>query len=143
MKEISCGTVPFTIKDNRVCYLLIEGTHGGYAGFPKGHMEAGETQKVTARRETLEETSICADIIPGFRQETHYRLSGGNEKTVVYFLCDFGDQTPAHREGFEDFSYHILPFDEAYEKLRFHSDKNVLKAANRFIKESILEKKEI
>lgn len=138
MKEISCGTVPFTIKNDTVFYLLIEGTPNGYVGFPKGHMETGERQKATAKRETFEETSICADIIPGFRRETHYRLSGGNEKTVVYFLCNFAEQTPAHCEGFEDLNYYVLPFEEAYEKLKFRSDKNVLRAADKFIKENIL-----
>ena len=142
MKEISCGTVPFTIKENRIYYLLIEGIPTGYVGFPKGHMEDGETQKITARRETLEETSITAKITGGFRKETHYRLSNGNEKTVVYFLCDFTGQVPAHCEGFEDFIYHVLPFDEAYEKLRFRSDKGILSAANKFIKENILNKKD-
>ena len=140
MKEISCGTVPFTIRENRIFYLLIEGTPTGYVGFPKGHIEEGETQKATARRETFEETSIKAHIIPGFRRETHYCLSNGNEKTVVYFLCDFTGQTPAHCEGFETFIYHVLPFDEAHEKLRFRSDKSVLRAANKFVKDNILKK---
>lgn len=140
MKEISCGTVPFTVRDGTVFYLLIEGTPSGYVGFPKGHMEAGESQKDTARRETLEETSICANIIPGFHRETHYRLSNGNEKTVVYYLCNFEDQIPAHCEGFENLNYYVLPYGEAYEKLRFHSDKSILNAADRFINENILKR---
>ncbi len=138
MTEISCGTIPFKINDGIIYYLLIEGRPTGYVGFPKGHMEAGETQKVTAQRETLEETSICANIIPGFRKETHYRLSNGNDKTVVYFLCDFTGQEPRHCENFENFEYHILPFEKAYEMLRFRSDKGILAAADKHIKENIL-----
>lgn len=136
--ELSCGTVPFTIKNNTVYYLLIEGIPFGYVGFPKGHIEAGETEKQTAARETYEETSINADIIDGFKEQTHYRLSGGNEKTVVYFLCDFSHQTPKHNEHFEDFNYHVMPFEKAYDALRFKSDKEVLRCADEYIRKNIL-----
>ena len=142
MTEISCGTVPFSIRNNTIYYLLIEGRPTGYVGFPKGHVEEGEAQKTTARRETYEETSVCANIIRGFRKEVHYRLSNGNDKTVVYFLCDFTGQEPHHCDGFENFDYHILPFEEAVEKLRFRSDKNILTAADKFIKENIINKKD-
>ncbi|MBE6586959.1 MAG: NUDIX domain-containing protein [Ruminococcaceae bacterium] len=138
MLELSCGTVPFKIKDNTVYYLLIEGKPFGYVGFPKGHMEAGETEEETAIRETYEETSITANIIDGFKGHTHYRLSNGNEKKVVYFLCDFSGQTPKHNESFEDFYYHIKPFDKAYSALRFESDRAVLKAADEYIRKNIL-----
>jgi ADP-ribose pyrophosphatase YjhB (NUDIX family) len=61
MKEKSCGTVLYTVKDNVIHYLLIRATDT-YCGLPKGHVEAGETEHETALRETREETSIRAEM---------------------------------------------------------------------------------
>jgi ADP-ribose pyrophosphatase YjhB (NUDIX family) len=61
MKEKSCGTVLYTVKENVIHYLLIRATDT-YCGLPKGHVEAGETEHETALRETREETSIRAGM---------------------------------------------------------------------------------
>ena len=49
--EKSCGAIIF--NDGKV--LVVKQTSGFY-GFPKGHVEIGETEKETAIRETKEET---------------------------------------------------------------------------------------
>ena len=82
MKEKSCGTVLWTVKDNVIHYVLLK-ARDGYCGFPKGHVEAGESEHETALRETREETSIRAEIVGDFRRETVYKMRNGNEKTVV------------------------------------------------------------
>ena len=110
MTEKSCGTIPYTVKNGNIFYLLVRAKDDGYCGFPKGHVENGENEKETALRETLEETSLMPAIDDGFRYEISYRLRNGNKKNVVYFLADFGDQTPARNGNFEDFEYLILPF---------------------------------
>ena len=133
MLEISCGTIPYTVKDGTIYYLLIKNKNGGDCGFPKGHIEAGETEQETALRETWEETSVKPMITNGFRHEISYRMNNGNEKTVVYFLADFKDQVPMRNKDFEDFTYMILPFDKAYAELTFESAKTMLKAANDFL----------
>ena len=132
MLEKSCGTIPYTIKDGIVYYLLIKSC-GGICGFPKGHIEEGESETETALRETFEETSVKVNINDRFRYEMSYRMDNGNQKTVAYFLADFKDQSPKRNGDFEDFDYLILPFDQAYQALTFENTKQMLKAANDFL----------
>ena len=141
MREKSCGTVPFTIKDGNVFYLLIQAKDDGYCGFPKGHVENGETEQATAYRETWEETSVKPRIISEFRRTVQYKLDNGNIKTVVYFLGDFTGQTPRHNAGFEYSNYLILPFEEAHRALTFDNSKKILRHADAYLKEHVLHKK--
>ncbi len=133
MLEKSCGTIPYTIKDGIVYYLLVKSKGGESCGFPKGHVEAGESETETALRETLEETSITVNINDKFRYEMSYQMDNGNQKTVVYFLANFEDQIPKRNGVFEDFDYLMLPFDKAYRELTFENTKQMLKAANDFL----------
>ena len=133
MLEKSCGTIPYTKKNGQVHYLLIKIKENGYCGFPKGHMESGENEQETALRETWEETSIQVQLRTGFRYELSYRMPGGNQKNVVYFLADFGDQLPANNEGFENFDYLILSFEEAVNTLTFENSRQMLKEAHQFM----------
>ncbi len=133
MFEKSCGTIPYTVKDGIIHYLLIKKTGHKSCGFPKGHVEAGENEIETALRETMEETSLVPVINTELRYEISYRLDNGNQKTVVYFPADFGNQTPCHNQGFEDFDYLILPFDKAYRVLTFDNTREILKAVNDYL----------
>ena len=56
--EKSCGCVVF--NDHKV--LVIKQLNGDY-GFPKGHIDFGETEIECAMRETYEETGIKANIL--------------------------------------------------------------------------------
>ena len=137
MTEKSCGTVLFTKKDGKVYYLLIKSTNmsgRSTVGFPKGHVEPGESEIETALRETWEETSIHAKIVHGFRRETEYRIHGGRLKRVVYFAASYDGGEPARNGDFESFEYLSLPFEEAHETLTFKNMKKILVAADRFIK---------
>ncbi|MBQ4062154.1 MAG: NUDIX domain-containing protein [Christensenellaceae bacterium] len=136
--ERSCGTVLFTMIDGRVHYLLIRSRINGSCGFPKGHIERGETEMQTALRETWEETSIKANIIDGFVRKMRYKMGRNREKTVTFFLADYSDQAPGHNPGFEYNDYLLLPFDEAYETLTFDNTKALLKEANEYLLNSIL-----
>ncbi len=135
--EKSCGCVTYTVIDGRVHYLLIR-SHDGCCGFPKGHVEKGESEIETALRETLEETSVKAEIICGFRYEVSYAMRNGKEKTVVYFLAKYLNQTPVHNSGFEYNDYLVLPFEEAYDCLTFENTKLLLKEANNYLEKNVL-----
>ena len=132
MIERSCGTIPYTVKNGVIYYLLIS-AKGHSCGFPKGHVEGDESEPQTAIRETFEETSITPVINTEFRYEISYTLDNGNQKNVVYFLADFGDQAPCHNQGFEDFDYLILPFDRAYSELSFENTRKMLRSANDYL----------
>ena len=136
MLERSCGTVPYTVRDGIVYYLIIKARGGGFYGFPKGHVEKGETEEQTALRETLEETSLHVQIKDGFRHEITYKLSSGNTKRVVYFLGEFGDEMPRRNKGFEDFEYFLLPFDLALKRLTYESAKQMLILANEIVNQN-------
>lgn len=80
-KEKSCGVV--VVKDGKV--LLVK--HGiGHYGFPKGHMEVGETPVETAIREVKEETNVDVVVDESKRYEISYYKDNGNLKEVTYFL---------------------------------------------------------
>ena len=139
MEEKSCGTILYTIENETIFYLMILGKRHGIYGFPKGHMESGETEEETAFRETWEETSIRPDIKKGFRKQVQYSLKMGRRKTVVYFLAEFTGQTPCRNGSFEDFAYPILPFEKAYEVLG-ENIREVLKEADTYIRENLIKK---
>ena len=81
-KEKACGCI--IIEDEKV--LLVE-QHQGFWGFPKGHMEIGETEVETAIREVKEETNI--DVIPdeNKRYEQEYIVNNDILKQVVFFIA--------------------------------------------------------
>ncbi len=135
--ERSCGTLPYTVKNGIIHYLLIKSKSNGNCGFPKGHIEAGESEIETAVRETWEETSIRVNVNDSFRYEISYEMSNGNLKTVVYFPARFEDESPCRNKDFEDFDYLILSFDKAYESLTFGNTKQMLKEANEFLKSAL------
>ena len=133
MTEKSCGTIPYTVADGVIRYLLIKSKRGGVCGFPKGHVEDGESELDTALRETQEETSLLPTVDGEFRYEISYKMSNGNDKAVVYFLGRVEDMSPRRNGSFEDFDYLVLPYEEAYRRLSFENARQMLRAANSFL----------
>ena len=134
MIEKSCGTIPYTINNGTVYYLLVKTKDDRYCGFPKGHVEVNESAEETAFRETLEETSVNIQINRGFRYEISYQMDNGNTKTVVYFLANFQNQTPKRNKDFENFEYLLLPFERALQEVTFENARQMLRKANDFLK---------
>ena len=141
-REKSCGTVLFTVKDGTVYYLLICSPCRNIVGFPKGHMEKGESERDTALRETREETCIEATIRGKFRYDISYPLKNGARKTVVYFTASYEGQTPHSDPRYEQYNFVSLPFEEAYEALTYENTKRVLAEADRYIRGKILKPKD-
>ena len=80
--EKSCGAIIF--NDGKV--LVVKQTSGFY-GFPKGHVEIGETEKETAIRETKEETGLDIKIISDKRYTQSYIVKENVHKDVVFFIA--------------------------------------------------------
>ena len=80
-KENSCGTI--IIESNKRVLLVKQKL--GWVGFPKGHMEQGETEIETARRETKEETNLDVIVDEKKRYTISYITSTQIDKEVVYF----------------------------------------------------------
>ncbi len=141
MMEKSCGTVLFTVVDGDVRYVLVRDRFGHF-GFPKGYREQGESERVTALRETWEETSIRTPrILPDFREETVYPIPGGNQKRVVYFLAEYAGQTPRHNEDFEPLTPVIFTYNGALRALRYENMRAILRRAHEVVLKHIEDKK--
>ncbi len=88
--EKSCGAVIFRLEGGKREYLLIlnkKGNAKGHWGFPKGHIEEGETEYSAAAREILEETGISVVFCGGVRAVSNYSPRPGVNKDAVYFLA--------------------------------------------------------
>jgi 8-oxo-dGTP pyrophosphatase MutT (NUDIX family) len=87
----ACGFVLARDGEEGWRYLLLTSTKWDEAGFPKGHVDAGESEIETARRETDEETGLGGlEPLPGFRVDIAYpveRKGRRHEKHAVYFLA--------------------------------------------------------
>ena len=131
--EKSCGGVVFTRKADAIRYLIIRHL-GGHCGFPKGHMEPGESEQETALREIREETGLTVSLIDGFRAEDSYPLpkKTGVYKQVVYFLAEFSDQT-IHTQPEEISEAYLVSYEEALGLLPFPEAKRILTDAHGFL----------
>ena len=132
MTEKSCGAVVFTKDNGRIEFLIVR-SKDGYFGFPKGHMEGGETEKETALREIKEETGLTVRLIDGFRTEDSHSLAREGRPDVikhnVYFLAEFTAQTPAAQEA-ELSSIHLMDYETAMNVLQLESFRLILCEAN-------------
>ena len=131
--EKSCGAIVVTEVNGDRKYVVIRSVGGDY-GFPKGHMEAGETEKVTALREVREEVGVSITLLDGFRQEEWYDLPNkpGVRKQVVYFLGNYEGQELKRQET-EISQVQLLPYEEAQERLTFGQMKEVLRKAEEYL----------
>lgn len=134
--EYSCGAVVFTRIDGVPHYLLVRAKDqpDGCHGFPKGHMESGETERETALREILEETGVRVELLEGFRAVTEYPLPTppDTRKRVVFFLAEYADQQ-VHIQETELAGYVLAPFDDALALTEFADSKQILTEAHAFL----------
>lgn len=133
--ERSCGAVVFRIINGVTRFLLIRNRRSVNWGFPKGHMETGETPEETAIREVLEETGINIKILPGFVCKSEYKIQGRIEKMVNIFLASTTDtKTFIQKEEVEDYVW--LRYDDALKTLKFENDKSILENAKKYLVEN-------
>lgn len=137
--EKSCGAVLFTAIHGTTKYLLITSLEGIY-GFPKGHMEADETEIETALREIYEETHLKVSLIHDFRTTTEYPLPAKKDtlKKVTYFLGTFKDQEIEYQK--EELSgFCLLSYEEALQRIQHADTRRILTEAHEFLmKQNIL-----
>ena len=121
--EKSCGAIIF---DNEKVLILQQ--TAGHWGFPKGHVEAGESEIETAKREIKEETNLDVEIIVKYRYSEKYSPLEGVEKEVVYFLAHkTGGEVKAQEGEVQQIEW--LDYNEAIERLTFENSKELLKIA--------------
>ena len=120
IKEKSCGAVIF--DGDKI--LVIQQVKGHW-GFPKGHVEEGETEVQTAVREIKEETNLDVEIDESKRFVERYSPEEGVEKDVVFFVAQkTGGEIKVQEEEVKDTKW-LLPQD-AMEILTYESSKRIL-----------------
>ena len=131
--EKSCGAVVFTREGGEIKYLVIKSLTGIY-GFPKGHVEQGETEEETALREVLEETGILVSLLSGFRVDEEYPLPQKEDtiKQVVYFLGEYCDQEPRYQAS-ELSDAVLVDYETAMSLFQFDSSRRILTEADKFL----------
>lgn len=130
--ESSFGAVVYRDIKGEVRYLLIKNKRSAHWGFPKGHIEPGETKKQTAIREVLEETGVHVRIIDGFESISKYKIQNKIEKQVSIFVGTTTDSsTSIQPEEIEDYIW--LTYDRALSILKFENDKSIITAAHEFL----------
>lgn len=145
--EKSVGAVVFRIRENGEKEFLLLHYPSGHWDFPKGHVEKGEIEEETLRREIEEETGIKnLEIIKGFRKSVFYfyqakgqerekRLASGNGlnifKRVVFYLVKADEKEV--KISFEHVDYQWLLIEEALEKITFPDPRKVLEKARNFL----------
>ncbi len=130
--EHSCGAIVFRKINNEYRYLIIKNHRSVHWSFPKGHVERGETDEDTARREVLEEAGVKIEIIPGFKSTSEYMIQSRVEKTVNIFVATTKDTNTVIQESeIEDYAW--LSFENSLKRLRFDNDKKILTDARDFL----------
>jgi len=134
--ERSCGGVIFKKDGNAVKYLIIRSLEGIY-GFPKGHMESGETEEETAKREIREEVGVSVPcFIDGFRFDDQYmlpaKMAKNTLKKVAYFLAEYPGGDIVYQKS-ELSAASFMTYEEAIPLFRFDNPKRILEKVRDFL----------
>ena len=123
--EKSCGAIIF--NEDKV--LVVKQTSGFY-GFPKGHVEIGETEKETAIREIKEETGLDIKIISDKRYTQSYIVKENVHKDVVFFLASIENNNEKRQvEEIEEILW--IDINEVENVLTYDSLKELWKEAKK------------
>ena len=153
-REKSAGAIILRQENGIKYYLLLhypsKNRRGGHWEFPKGHVEEGENDEETMRREIKEETGIeDLRVIPGFKKFIKYFFRQYEEKTpegqikngktpwifklVTFFIAE--TKTKEVKLSKEHIGFDWLPIEEAIQKTTFKNSKKLLKEADDFVRE--------
>ena len=121
----SCGAVTFRETAAGTETLMIYHRKGW--GFPKGHLQPGETEEACAAREVLEETGVAIRPDPGFRRETVSERQGDRRK-VIFLLGRYEGGEPRPQPG-ETRAAAWFPAKEAAALVYYPGDREIYLAA--------------
>lgn len=139
VSQTAAGVVLYRDGGEARRYLLMRSalTRRPIWEFPKGGVEAGETEAQAAVRELWEESGIAESQISlreGYREEERYVFTQGQGeertlivKKVIYFLATTDEDRVVISREAED--YRWATYDEAMRLIRFPGKRHVLEVA--------------
>lgn len=141
--EKSVGGVLYRMENGTPLFLVLHYPHGHW-DFPKGHVEQGEQELDTLKREIQEETGITHVIMQEkFRTVMrYYYVAKGNErmerlrdkrgvrvfKKVVYYIVETSETTVVLSHEHRGFAW--LTYEAALQRLSFPKAKQILSRAH-------------
>lgn len=142
-REKSAGAIIFRMEGGVPYYLLLH-YHGGHWEFARGHLEKGEDEIATVKREVEEETGIKdLKIIPKFKgySKFFFRRTWNLKpeekekapwifKLVILYLAQTRTQDVKISHEHKGFAW--LPYEDALKKLPKDA-KKVFKQANDYL----------
>ncbi len=102
-------------------------------GFPKGHLQPGETEEACAAREVLEETGVRVGIDSRFRMETRSERQGDDRK-VIFLLGRYAGGEARPQPG-ETRAVAWFPAEEAAALVYYPGDRDIYLAALEYYRE--------
>lgn len=131
--EKSCGGLIYREHGGETQILLLKHRFGGHWSFPKGHMESGETEMMTALREIREETGLKVFLRDHFRETVEYSPKPNVKKQVVYFIGFTLNESTLHPQEEEVSELQWWEIHQAYDAVTFSNDKNLIAQAMKYI----------
>ena len=136
IEKISSMAIVITKKENKLKVLLLN-SEGEWV-FPKGHVEANETELDAAIRELYEESNVKVNAQESIGQVDEYKFyfSGENAVKVIkvfaFIINDEREITYNKNEGFIDGKW--AEVDYALKMLKHNDAKNALEKTIKKIK---------
>ena len=111
--EKSAGVITYKKINNKIKYLIVY-SKINFPGFPKGHIEYGETEEVAAKREALEEVGINVELKSNFRKSISYTVYDTPiQKEVVFFLAEILENDRVSIDTNEINKFEFVTYEEA------------------------------
>ncbi|MFA5029589.1 MAG: NUDIX domain-containing protein [Patescibacteria group bacterium] len=146
IREKSAGVIVFRLHPKEGLQYLVLYHRGSYWNFPKGKLDAGESEEQGAKRELVEETGIKdIKLIDGWRAQTDFFFKEARsgkaqliKKDFILFLAKLPLQAELKISG-EHNGYAWLNLKTANKYLRFKNLKGILAEADSFVNARINE----
>lgn len=125
--EKSCGA--FVLDGDKV--LIIKQKKSGNFGFPKGHVEEGETEEQTVIREVKEETGVDIKLLSNKRYSISYVQNETINKEVVYYLAELINKDSQEKQEKEISDIIWVNIEDVENTLSFENIKELWLAAKK------------
>lgn len=133
----SAGGVVYKKEGRQIKVCLISKKDGSFWALPKGRVQSGESWEAAAIREILEETGHLTTISDHIDQIEYFFYWKENQtlyyKIVSFFLMPLITENAAPRDD-EALAVNWFPIGEAWRRLYYQSEKNILRQAQGILK---------